>query len=1236
MIPRQTFLFFLGNHLGQAYYLDANGNVATGSLASGIDYSLPEAPIGWLEQELTWARNQKYYGFFRAFSPDLKFVKNSATIIRKLFYLGKGIEQQIYFIATKWNPANGIYELYYKAELDLTQIPEDDPLTGITVKTMEGGVLKLFKAYENTIFEIPCDGSIPENKSVRIHGMMFHNTFNYELSTFAPANSGTIMPIIFTTEQGNDIGIAKDSQSIFSFDITDGPGVTAASKQSSYFMASVKDITITVNTTLQFGNSMTTGGLFLLLSDGTMQTIWTKDSIGNETDIISGTATIYAGTHGYLCFKCIGGNSAIVNGGTIQVSFDSQFDDTYTYVVQPADMFNILMQKICQQASEPGHNIQYYAQSSLLQQYSNLALTCGAALRNNVGAVIKISLSKLFNTYNPLLSACMGNQQIDTGLGEQLYFEDRETVYDSTTVDMELGEVAGLKIRPDENLLFGDLKIGYAEQKYDNKQGNNEVNTTAQYKSPSKKSKNEVNLICEARADMHGIEYTRFLVGTTNTSNNKSDNDIFLLNCDFSRHTGTEVDISGDLSQAITHLYPYKNGTFGLIVDQYLLNWPLIYSSIQGDSLANSFTIVNGNFSDLVNSGEKTYLNSKIQWNNTQSGFTTLNGTVTFSGNITGLIAIGSQIVGNVLSINLITSGIFMVRASLYKNNTEVQKALIPITIGKDFNISFDFSTNVYFGDNLYIDWVLNDALNVGGIYFLNINGQVREVLPRGLVGRFTKVDIALSSTNEVPIYSVKRVTYDEIETNILHPELIYNIEDLTPSRMFTKHGKWFRSVFYNMVDRYFRFQTTDKNRSLYTQKDGIAYTEGSDFPVSSLDPNIMFYPYIVEFDTEVPLTFTALMNRAINAHIHFTYYGTDFYFFPTEVKVKPALNDKQHWKGLLSPKTNLNDILQIDRNGINPLNSVNMGAFISHLSPVKFYPANTTQDARYNFKHMDSDFFINQVDFYVSKRDYYQKWQTNDVINLQIFSKNLGPAKIDVYNDKKVLINTYDFTQVTSPAVNSPNMLFELSINLSTFSEGVYYMVASIGVGGSVAQFISEGIHIKQYWPVTLLLEYQNSFNRSYMYFDTGFSPSFRVDGWIDKYQAKSHQTMFEDQPGDMKALMAIPYGTLRLNIGKDDGVPPYVLRLCELIMGLDSVKIDGLEFTKAAEDIEWEHIDVQGWAKKYHTLEIRPAKNEFGVSAIAEGEIEQEIVSALTVDTALFGEAVTGQNLVVIKKVE
>jgi hypothetical protein len=1265
ILSNKIFIFFLCDWKGACYFLDSNNNVQSGNLGQGTDYSLPEGPANWRDIELSFIRNEHYIGYNRSFSPELKFVRSSATIIRTLLYTN-GPEQEIYFVATKWNSDSGIYELYYQGLLDFTQVSEDDPITGITIKTIEGGLPKLIKSYENTVFEIPCDGSITENKSILINGIMFASTFNYTLINQMISANTSVLPLVFSTEWGNDIDIEKGAQKYYPFDHTNAGDVSTVEQSGNYCFLSQNSILqanpqggLRIKGYIILGGTINNFQLVVYFSDGSQPNglaITTIQNTNAQTLDFDTTIDCPAGAGLYFVLQNTSESNGQVLGGTLQLIFNSQFEDTYAYAISPNDYLNLLLQKIFTSASNAvKHNVYYQYISNLLANIPNKMLTCGASLRGNTGAVIKMSLSQLFDTFNPSEMAALGYETVPDPLKPptgpnspinyitRLFFENREVVYNSNNVDLDLGEVAHLKITPAEELLISNIKIGYTEQKYDFKQGNDEINTTAQYKTPFDKIKKELTLISASRGDPFGIEATRFLTGTTQTSNNKSDNDVFIINIDLQTPQTDDVTIAAVLAQIIPATFYYQDQ---LITDSTLnlLGWPVIFDLILGTAFAGNFILVNGSFTPPTNQNQIIYNNSKIEYTNNVTSKIT--GTCIIKGTINSICEV--QQVGPGKVFVPYSTGTFIFTFSVYQNNKVINSIVLSITLGKAFTITIPFNASLNLGDQIWLDWHLNCNIQ-GNQFYYSINGQNQEVLPTVASGQFTQCTFSLTTPGEL-VYGVKRANYDQISSaTMTNPLWAYNIEDMTPARMITNHFPWLRSIFYNMAQYKFSFLTSDKSHDLMTILNGVTFQEGVDIPISNMNQNIMFLPFWLTFNTQIPITFNDLMSKARNAHIHFTFYGIDFWGFPQEVKVKPALNESQQWKMLCSPLTNINNLINFDLSGLNLLNLPKMSTFISFFNPLKFYPASPVQDARYNFRHMDSDFFINQTAFYGQTKNYFQKWQNSDTISLQVLSSAIAPCNIKIYTDSGILYQNYNFDSIINPIIqnwnnNNPGQparrLFQININLSTFITGTYYAVITVGVGSAIDTFISEGFQVAPNWPVTLYLQYTNSFNRNSTFFQGStpynFNPAVRHEGWLDDYKPKSHTAAFEDQPADMKIINSIDYRSHKYNVGTQDGIPPFMIDLIAKAFGLDTLTSDGLGLAKMAEDTEWEMDRPQGWSKSYWSLEVRETENVGGVQAVTSGSEEDEILTSIFVDLQGFGEINEASNIVPILKLD
>jgi hypothetical protein len=539
----------------------------------------------------------------------------------------------------------------------------------------------------------------------------------------------------------------------------------------------------------------------------------------------------------------------------------------------------------------------------------------------------------------------------------------------------------------------------------------------------------------------------------------------------------------------------------------------------------------------------------------------------------------------------------------LYYNGTNIGHISYP---GTSSQTSFGdpvnpvFTQNITFG--LYdIVWALGSATNLA-VWVTNFN---------------------LTFTSSIKAYNLLRKTYDNI-SGIPNPTTAYNIEEFTPGRMLRTWGNWLRSITNNLIPDKFTFQEINKNQFLSTTLNGVTITENQNINISDFDP-ALFLGVIFRFKTQVPLNFADILNGAANGYIQFSYLGNIYYGFPLEVSQKPSLNDTQEWTLLASPQNQLSQFVDLNFDGLNPnyLNLVANQIFIAHTCPLQFVPNGITKNPQYNFVHMDDDWYINQVNFWTFKENYFQKWQLNDTIPIQILTNSIGSANVLVYlctaPGKTQLVATIPMTVVMGSPLQAPYIQLEATINPVALglSTKVYYVVIQ---AGGATPVISEGIQFATTWPVSLLLQYSNSSNKQSTVWSTGYRGAFRAEGWIDDFSAESKFTTYEDQPADITLLNAIPYRKFRLNISAPRGVPDWVWDKVKRIMLLDTVTIDGHAYT-LEEGAKAEVKKTDSWPKRYWSIEIREAKNSEGVTYDASGVVVSPVVVA-SIDLNAFQE--------------
>jgi hypothetical protein len=244
-VSREIFLHFLTDtQSGKSYFVDHAGVVHLDNNPT----PLPHSPEGWFDSEVAFGRNSKYYGINRSYTNPLKFIGDGAAIIRSLLYAGKGVETQLSLVILKWDDNDDIYKLYYKGAVDLSKA-DDDAAKGVSVNLLESGLLQLVKANENTVYEFPCDGSIPENVRVLLDGIKFQDTFHY---TFVEQDINPVLatlPTLFLNNEGDNIGVIARRPASRNHTMTPG----YYSQSGNYTFLSDTPTSLRIKGTIRFG-----------------------------------------------------------------------------------------------------------------------------------------------------------------------------------------------------------------------------------------------------------------------------------------------------------------------------------------------------------------------------------------------------------------------------------------------------------------------------------------------------------------------------------------------------------------------------------------------------------------------------------------------------------------------------------------------------------------------------------------------------------------------------------------------------------------------------------------------------------------------------------------------------------------------------------------------------------------------------------------------------------------------
>lgn len=534
----KQFLPFLTDDQGKSLVVE-NGVVVTKAIPDPLDYS----PEGWEKNTIQFARNNEFRGVVKSFTTTLKFFFEGAKILRTYFY-EKGIEAILYFIWLKQNVFFGggmKYEGWYKGEPDFSTF--NDTYEGVEINITEGGFYKNLQANKNTPYELPFD---EDAVSIEMDGMDIFNNLTYvaaddfeyesvptpfddvedEYRSFA-----VLFP--FISAEGTNFTLATNSQDyeVISSgqeqadDATNVNNYTTSS--SNYFLRNVSGQNQDINLKGDlFLNAVINNGayhakLFIISSLGQQKVIY--DSVPGENEIIkiSVDETLTLSSDEKLFFVLTHHNTIGVikfyfwPDSKLLIDFASRKETTIIKGFRAFDVGDTLCKNM--NGGKGG------LQSDLLGSDYNLLITCGDAIRGIENAVVKTKFNDFHKSIDAVKCISFGVQNNSGKL------ELREYAFTNSQV-ADLGECRNFKLGPANEYRYSKIEVGYPVKEIEDLNGKYSFNNTVVYKTPVLRGgENTYDAKSAYYADPYVIELLRINLEFKNTTDDKSDNDVFFI-----------------------------------------------------------------------------------------------------------------------------------------------------------------------------------------------------------------------------------------------------------------------------------------------------------------------------------------------------------------------------------------------------------------------------------------------------------------------------------------------------------------------------------------------------------------------------------------------------------------------------------------------------------------------------------------------------------------------------------
>ena len=523
------FRFYLQDKTGNYYFM--NGNVVD---LSPTKIPLNFAPKNWDITQLDWQRGFKYHGIVRKTSTTFEFHKDSANILRSIYYNG-GVNGYAKFVIERFNNTFAVqnYELLYDGEINF--VSYRSTLYGVQCEIIEGGFLNKLESRNDTNYDIDLYTN-PNQIWVKMDGINLQEICHYIARTggiIMPSNSFDIFyPFSILSTEGNVRSKYQQPDSTIPIKSV-VTNITPNTVTYNIKLNGVIDINL---------YSFTPVPAFLIIRITQMNAvgivvatpviIFTSPAINStgyniiNVPLITTSYTLPAG-HSFSISSLLVDSSG--NGGTnllweivdtgldLQISADIRTKTTYIKCLRPLYVFSELINRI----SDGDTN----ADSQLLDANEDKVITSFDSIRNLPNSKLNTNFKDFYESMNNIFNTSLSYDKIN----DYCYLESKATVYDNSTTVLNLGEISEFEIITHTEDLFSKLEASYKSFTYDSVNGKDEFNTLNEFLSPLTAVSTSLNLSKTYRADMYGIEITRLNLTNKTVTDGDSDNDIAVI-----------------------------------------------------------------------------------------------------------------------------------------------------------------------------------------------------------------------------------------------------------------------------------------------------------------------------------------------------------------------------------------------------------------------------------------------------------------------------------------------------------------------------------------------------------------------------------------------------------------------------------------------------------------------------------------------------------------------------------
>lgn len=539
------FKFYIKNKEGLYYFVDDLDTVQL----SVTKKEIVHAPKGWQSMLASLITNEKYKGNFKKVSTPFQFVLDGKKIVDYIAVY-EGTQGYAEFIIERQVPDDFSYTLFFSGTLDYAdKYSYGDVFSVCNIR--EINLIDILDAKENVVYEIPLTDT--NSGFIQIDGINLHyktlytilDGFGSSLSYYTgrhiveflaasnenqyanetkrtkytnhsrPDIIGTNQPFYEARRVPGGVEIKYDFKVFVKW--TDGSSVPGPGSQLRYDIYKTKA-----------DGSFQNNVIYTVIGQ---DNIFGISYLSGKLHHIEGTVfiSVEPGDNLYLC--C---NPSGMTGSTQPCAFTYQDQPAEfivdTYQRTPATLHRFIYPwKIWQELVYKATDGQYGGISQYLFLDENRILIPGSALRKDDVISVKTTISKFLKycyvNHLAVLSDTSGNNGVLDYLGN-CFLPDES---------MDVGEIADFNWEFSKEHIIGSIKVGYENMDLgvdDQVNGKDEFNQTNDFTTGQENIKQAYEIVSPYIASIYAIEKMRVNFGNRKTTDNKNDNDVFIIDAE--------------------------------------------------------------------------------------------------------------------------------------------------------------------------------------------------------------------------------------------------------------------------------------------------------------------------------------------------------------------------------------------------------------------------------------------------------------------------------------------------------------------------------------------------------------------------------------------------------------------------------------------------------------------------------------------------------------------------------